>query len=227
MARNVFVSYKYADENVQHLYGHIPTKARHYVDEIEKLLAEEDHIYFGEHDGEDLSNWSEDAIWRELKDRIFPTTITIVLISPNMKECGKYDKSQWIPWEISYSLRETIRGDRKSHRNAILAVVLPDRQGSYEYALRSNTCCAMGCTTYFRDWMFTIIKENLFNRKHPDTSECQKNSNILWYGEYNYIPMVRWDYFKSHVSSLIERAERIKEDYERNNSYELHLGVNK
>ena len=26
MARNVFVSYKYADENVQHLFGHFPTK---------------------------------------------------------------------------------------------------------------------------------------------------------------------------------------------------------
>lgn len=24
MARNVFVSYKYADENVQHLFGHFP-----------------------------------------------------------------------------------------------------------------------------------------------------------------------------------------------------------
>ena len=34
MARNVFVSYKYADENVQYLFGHFPTKARHYVDEI-------------------------------------------------------------------------------------------------------------------------------------------------------------------------------------------------
>jgi hypothetical protein len=56
MARNVFVSYKYADENVQHLFGHFPTKARHYVDEIEKLLAAEDHIFFGEHDGEDLSD---------------------------------------------------------------------------------------------------------------------------------------------------------------------------
>lgn len=45
MARNVFVSYKYADENVQHLFGHFPTKARHYVDEIEKLLAADDHIF--------------------------------------------------------------------------------------------------------------------------------------------------------------------------------------
>lgn len=66
MARNVFVSYKYADENVQHLFGHFPTKARHYVDEIEKLLTAEDHIFFGEHDGEDLSDWSEDEIRQNL-----------------------------------------------------------------------------------------------------------------------------------------------------------------
>lgn len=152
-------------------------------------------------------------------------TMSIVLISPNMKNPHSYDKSQWIPWEIRYSLVETVRGDRKSHRNAILAVVLPDRNGSYEYALRSNACCSSGCTTYIRDWMFTIIKKNLFNRKRPTTVECQRESTI-WHGEFNYIPMVRWEYFKNHVTELIERAERIKDDYERNNSYELHLSVN-
>lgn len=225
MPRNIFVSYKYADENVEHLTGHFPTKARHYVDEIEKLLAEEDHIYFGEHDGEDLSDWTDGQIWAELKDRIFPTSCTIVLISPNMKNPHSYDKSQWIPWEIRYSLVETVRGDRKSHRNAILAVVLPDRNGSYEYALRSNACCSSGCTSYIREWMFSIIKNNLFNRIRPTTTECQRETTI-WYGEYNYIPMVRWDYFKNHVTELIERAERIKYDYEKNNSYNLHLSVN-
>lgn len=225
MPRNIFVSYKYADENVEHLTGHFPTKARHYVDEIEKLLATEDHIYFGEHDGEDLSDWTDEQIWSELKNRIFPTSCTIVLISPNMKNPHSYDKSQWIPWEIRYSLVETVRGDRKSHRNAILAVVLPDRNGNYEYALSSNACCSSGCTTYIRDWMFTIIKRNLFNRKRPTTVECQRESTI-WHGEFNYIPMVRWDYFKNHVTELIERAERIKDDYERNNSYDLHLSVN-
>ena len=124
------------------------------------------------------------------------------------------------------TIKETIRNDRKSHRNAILAVVLPDKSGSYGYALRENHCCLAGCTTYVRDWMFTIIKENMFNRKNPNTNECVKATTV-WYGEYNYIPMVRWDYFVNHVSELIERAESIKEDYERNNSYELHLNVNK
>lgn len=226
MGRNVFVSYKYADDNVEHLWGHFPTTARHYVDEVESLLAADDHIYYGEHDGEDLSDWTEEQIWDELKDRIFPTTCTIVLISPQMKNRNSYDKSQWIPWEIRYSLIETVRGDRKSHRNAILAVVIPDKNGSYDYALRSNYCCSSGCTSYIRDWMFTIIKENLFNRKKPVTVECQ-NQTTVWHGEYNYIPMVKWDYFKNHVSELIERAERIKEDHERNDTYYLHLSVNK
>lgn len=142
-----------------------------------------------------------------------------------MKEPHRYDKSQWIPWEISYSLRETIRSDTKSHRNAILAVVLPDKQGCYDYALRDNHCCFAGCTTYKREWMFTIIKENMFNRKHPNTKVCSQDTDV-WYGEYNYIPMVRWDYFVNHVTDLIERAERIKEDYENKDSYELHLSVN-
>ena len=225
-SRNIFVSYKYADTNVRALDGHSPTKVRHYVNEIEKLLDKEDHIYYGEHDGEDLSNMSEDQIWEELKDRIFPTSCTIVLISPNMKNLASYDKSQWIPWEICYSLRETQRGDKKSHRNALLAVVLPDKNGSYSYALESCTCCPTSCIIYHRDWMFTIIKENLFNRKNPNTSVCHQQSKI-WHGEYSYIPMVKWDYFIGHVSSLIERAERIKEDYERNDTYELHLSVNK
>ena len=226
MARNVFVSYKYADENVKHLCGHFPTKARHYVDELEKLLAAEGHIYYGEHDGENLSDWSEEEIWDELKDRIFPTSCTIVLISPNMKVPNRYDKSQWIPWEISYSIRETVRNDTKSHRNAILAVVLPDKNGNYDYALIDNHCCSSGCTTYKNNWMFTIIKENMFNRKNPNINKCAQATTI-WHGEFNYIPMVRWDYFLNHVSELIERVERIMEDFERNDSYILHIGVNK
>ena len=70
-----------------------------------------------------------------------------MLISPNMKEPGKWQSSQWIPWEISYSVRETIRNDRKSHRNAILAVILPDKSGSYSYYDKNN--------------LFPILKDNI------------------------------------------------------------------
>ena len=141
-----------------------------------------------------------------------------------MKEPNRYDKSQWIPWEISYSLRETTRGDRTSKRNAVLAVVLPYENGSYDYAITENNCygCLSKCTSYNGEWMFTILKENMFNRKNPVTKKCEKNSTI-WYGEYNYIPFVTWDYFKNNVSNCIDRVEKIKDDVD---NYELHLSVN-
>ena len=54
MANKIFVSYKYADSKVLALPHNIETTARHYVDEIEKLLEEEDHIFKGE-DGKFLT----------------------------------------------------------------------------------------------------------------------------------------------------------------------------
>jgi hypothetical protein len=67
MGRKVFVSYKYSDCQVEDLnlfeeiitpggqeLQKITTTARHYVDRIAGLLKEEDHIYKGEYDDEDI-----------------------------------------------------------------------------------------------------------------------------------------------------------------------------
>ena len=66
-----------------------------------------------------------------------------------MKETGKWQRSQWIPWEISFSVRETTRNNRTSHRNAILAVILPDKDGLYNYYDKNN--------------LFPILKSNIEN----------------------------------------------------------------
>ena len=112
MGRKIFVSYKYWDSDVYvvpNITVGIP-KVRDYVSWLEKKFTERsDHIYKGEHDDEDLSLRSEDYIWESLKDKIYDSSITIVLISPNIKERYKCERSQWIPWEISYSLRKTTR----------------------------------------------------------------------------------------------------------------------
>ncbi len=135
---NIFVSYKYADTNVRKLSGQKlweKTTVRNYVDVIERMCTNDDiGIYYGEHDGEDFSNLKDITIWEKLKDKIYKTTVTIVLISPGMKT-GPVDKNQWIPQEISYSLRNQSRDGRTSHRNSLLFIILPDINGDYYYPL--------------------------------------------------------------------------------------------
>lgn len=135
MARKVFVSYKYADNNVYPLSGNFySTTVRTYVDKFETRVENNGFcIYKGEKDGEDLSHLSEETIWSKLKNRIYDSSVTIVFISPNMREKYKSDKDQWIPWEIAFSLREQTRSDYTSHSNALLFVILPDRNGNYNY----------------------------------------------------------------------------------------------
>ena len=110
LGRKVFVSYKYNDNDVKKIPDVTqPTWPCDYVDYIKNKVLSDDDIYKGEDSDQDISSWSEDDIWEHLKEKIYDSTITIVLISPNMKEPGKWQRSQWIPWEISFSVRETTR----------------------------------------------------------------------------------------------------------------------
>lgn len=144
------MSYKYKDNNVKMMPNVTqPTWPCNYVDYIKNTVLSADDIYKDEDSDEDISSWSEDDIWSHLKGKIYDSTITIVLISPNMKDSGKWQRSQWIPWEISFSVRETARNNRTSHRNAILAVILPDKDGSFGY--------------YDKNGPFPILKSNIDN----------------------------------------------------------------
>ena len=172
MGKKIFVSYKYADNDVKNLANkpwYESTTVRDYVDLLEQYFESTDDIYKGESDDEDLSQFSEETIWEKLKDRIYDSSVTIIMISPNMKESYKTEKSQWIPWEVSFSLKETTRNDRTSHTNAILAIVLPDSNGSYEYYLTKSSC---GSITHHTDKLFSIIRNNKFNIKEPNISLC-------------------------------------------------------
>ena len=166
MSRKVFVSYKYKDNDVEELETtkHPPTWPCDYVSFIEDEVLK-NHIYKGEKQDEDLSDCTEEYIWDHLKDKMFDSTVTVLLISPNMKESGKKQRSQWIPWEISYSIKHTTRGGKTSQRNSIVAVILPDKNGK---------------STYFdKDETFPILRDNLKNgyihltywsvfKKYPD-----------------------------------------------------------
>lgn len=193
MGKKIFVSYKYADFHVKHLEStpwYETTTARHYVDELQSKLDAEDHINKGEDDGEDLSDFANETIWSKLRDKIYDSSVTIVLISPGMKESGKSEKDQWIPWEISYSLRETTRNDRTSCRNGVLAVVLPDESGSYNYAIEEKTCCSAKCNCWHTNRLFWILRENMFIQYHKTNADC-KQGDVVYNGWPSYIHMVR------------------------------------
>ena len=218
MGRKIFISYKYGDTSVQHLDRNgfwDVTKVRDYVDELQSKLSSTDHLNKGELDGEDLSQFKDESIASKLRDKIYDSSVTIVLISPKMKDCGILEENQWIPWEISYSLKEVRRKDRISRTNGVLAVVLPDKNGQYEYMLESKKCCTPTCTLWHTNSLFTILKNNMFNKKVKDRN-CKCACDTAYIGYPSYIHMIRWDEFISNINTYIELAIKIrdnKDDY--------------
>lgn len=225
MPRKIFVSYKYSDSDVRSLRpagnGLIPvlaTTARNYVDELSARLDANDHIYKGENDNESLAGFKDETIESKLRDKIFDTSITMVLISKNMRDASVNEDEQWIPWEISYSLKEVTKGDRTSKTNGMIAVVLPDRNGSYEYFVRP--ICANGCLIWQKDSTFGIIGKNMFNRKQPKlyTYPSHPHGAVHIGNDHSYIYPVKWDEFITNVNGYINLAVQINENI---NDYEI------
>ena len=204
MGRKIFISYKYSDSDVKPLGQTIltmsSTTVRSYVDKLEEYLRV-DNIYKGESDDEDLSNFSEDLIWNKLKDRIYDSSVTIVMISKRMKQNNKRDRSQWIPWEISFSLRETTRNDRTSYSNAMLAVVLPDSTNSYQYFMEST----QSATKYRTDTLFSVLGKNMFNKIN-----INYQNGITYDDDHSYIHPVKWDDFILYPQTYIDNAVQRK-----------------
>ena len=204
MGKKVFISYKYGDLQVQKINGNFWTTARNYVDEIQRLLVEEDHIYKGENDGESMESLADSTIGSVLGDKIFDSTVTIVLISKGMKE-NIPEKDQWIPWEISYSLRVQSRNGLNSKTNAVLAVILPDEYGSYSYFFNFDNFC--NCTNFNTQPLFTILSKNMFNIKNPQTRDCAGKK--VYSNYHSYIYSVEWEKFKENANQFIEIAVEI------------------
>lgn len=87
MAHKTFISYKYSE-------------ARGLRDRIINSLGEDATYYKGEtSNSPDLTDTSTENIKKKLSDMMYDTSVTIVILSPNMKS------SEWIEWEIEYSLK--------------------------------------------------------------------------------------------------------------------------
>lgn len=212
MKRKIFVSYKYGDASVRPLPNTFSTRARHYVDLLQAKLNAEDHINKGEDDGEDMSNFKDETIASNLRDKIYDSSITIIIISKNMKDGTVAEEDQWIPWEVSYSLKEKTREDRTSTTNAMLAVVLPDENSSYEYFIQNSNCPSCNTVTWKTNQLFKILAQNMFNRKKPNKIKCadtvcarEPHSG----DDHSYIYPVKWDEFIANINAYINHVIEI------------------
>lgn len=230
MGRKIFVSYKYADELVKDLgkktldlntftYINRKTRVRDFVDLLQNKIGKE-HINLGEKDGESLANFSDLTIETSLKSKIRQSSVTIILISKGMK-INNNEKDQWMPWEVSYSLRTIPSGSYTKQMNAILGIVLPDEIGTYNWYYTSNSEC--NCTTNHTNKLFKILKDNTFNIKEPKYRECN-GLKIHVSNEPSFFKVVKWDdfMFLSEYNTYIDKAIEIKNNKE---LYNIHINL--
>lgn len=186
MAHKTFISYKYSE-------------ARDLRDRIIEALGDDATYHKGEtSDSPDLTDTSTENIKRVLRNMMYDTSVTIVIISPHMKE------SKWIDWEIEYSIKDNTRKSRTSHTNGVIGVIMKS-EGSYSWFKTTRTN-SDGCSSssYDRSKVYDIINNNRFNQ-NPKQYSCQvcKTVNSL---TGSYIAYVEEDDFLDDPAMYIDNA---------------------
>ena len=186
MAHKTFISYKWSE-------------AQKLRDDIIDALGDDATYYKGEtSESPDLTDTSTENIKKNLKDMMYDTSVTIVIISPNMK------KSKWIDWEIEYCLKNITRKDRTSHTNGVVGVIMK-YNGGYGW-FKTTTEKDDGCSSssYREDLVYDIINNNRFNQ-NPKKYSCDicKTVNAL---TGSYIAYVEEETFLSNPTKYINNA---------------------
>ncbi|MGN0960994.1 MAG: TIR domain-containing protein [Christensenellales bacterium] len=199
MARKTFISYKYSESQALR-------------DKIINALGSDAEYYMGEtSESPDLTDCKTSTILEHLKNMIFSTSVTIVILSPQML------KSKWIPWEIEYSLSCYSRDGRQSKQNGVVAVV-QKVNGSYDWLQTTKFDYEKGfnVTTYNHSLLPEIINKNRYNsapkkfactncKKYTGYSRCAECSTYdFWNG--SYITFVEEETFLRNPQQYIENA---------------------
>ena len=186
MAHKTFISYKYSE-------------ATDLRDKIINSLGDDAKYYTGEtSDSPNMTDLKTETIKEKLKDMIYGTSVTIVIVSPNMKY------SKWIDWEIEYALKETKRGDKYSSTNGVVGVVKKYNR-SYDW-LRPTKTNSDGCSSISTNdsYLYDIINKNRFNQ-NPKIYSCDvcKTVDSL---SGSYISLINEEDFLDNPQSYIENA---------------------
>ena len=199
MARNVFISFRYAD-------GH------EYKDELAELFDEsEDTIDFSE--DEDRSQMSDSTIQQFLYDKLKRSSVTIILLTPmavNYWTSTRFNPStnswetfydDWIYDEVRYSLE-----DREGNRtNGLIAVYVPEVENQLFW--RSTHKCSICNAESDVLSMFDInnlVRKNMMNVK--DEYKLNKCPGVYDSDYDSYCSLVSFDDFKKNFGDYIDKA---------------------
>lgn len=198
MAHKTFISYKYSE-------------ARDLRDRIIGALKEDAVYYKGEtSDSPDLTDTSTENIKRNLTDMMYDTSVTIVIISPNIK------KSKWIDWEIEYSLKNNTRKGRTSHTNGVVGVIMKVNGGYnwFKYTVKHKDGC--NAVNYYDEKVYDIINNNRCNQ-NPQRYACDvcKTIDPL---TGSYISYVEEEEFlrrpRKYIDNAYDKSENDAEGYD-------------
>lgn len=186
MARKTFISYKHSE-------------AQKLRDDIIKKLGKDAQFYQGETaDSPDLTDTSTENIKKKLTDMMYNTSVSIVIVSPKIKE------SKWIDWEIEYCLKEITRKDRTSKTNGVVCVIQKVNGGYSWFKKTIKNVDGCNSMTYSEELVYDIISKNRYNQD-PEQYSCNtcKTINSL---TGSYISYIEEETFLNDPNKYIENA---------------------
>lgn len=192
MSRKTFISYKYSE-------------CCDLRDKIINALGDDSKYYQGEtSDSPDLTDLKTETIKKKLRDMMYDTSVTIVILSPNMKE------SKWIDWEIEYSLCKHTRKGRTSQTNGVVAVIQKVKGDYSWFKYHDINSHGTQIVKYNLDKTFDIIANNHFN-SNPEKWHCSECRTYDWL-DGSYIAFIEEDEFLSDPNKFIENAYKKSEN---------------
>ena len=187
MAKNVFISYRYAD-------------GIHYKNELSnKFDRFYDTVDFSE--DEDRSRMTDETIRQYLYAKLRRSSVTIVLLTPqalNHKKnwYGVYD--DWMYDEIRYSLED--RGNNRT--NGLIAVYTPEAASSIVTPLSNGNISIANVDN--------LCRRNMMNIK--SSYKTNPNYNVFDRDWDSYCSLLSWQEFLSNIGKYINIATKKREE---------------